>query len=170
VDQLLWLLGPARTVHTQLDWVDQPDGRTDAGFMLDLVHASGARSHASASKCNRNAEKEYRAYGSGGSYIARSSDAQTAAIFAGRRPATEGDRWGYEPESHWGTLRTEAGSRRVPSERGAYQDYYTQFAAAFRGEGPYPVPAGEGIRTLRALDAARTSALEGRVVAIEDPA
>lgn len=53
---------------------------------------------------------------------------------------------------------------------GAYQDYYTQFAAAFRGEGPYPVPAGEGIRTLRVLDAAMTSALEGRLVAIEEAA
>ncbi len=170
VDQLLWLLGPARAVHAQLDWVDRPDGRTDAGFMLDLVHASGVRSHASASKCNRNAEKEYRAYGSGGSYIGRSSDAQTAAIFAGRRPAIEGDAWGYEPELHWGTLNTVAGSRRVPSERGAYQDYYSQFAAAFRGEGLYPVPAEEGIRTLRVLDAALTSALEGRLVAIEDVA
>jgi predicted dehydrogenase len=58
----------------------------------------------------------------------------------------------------------------VPSERGGYQDYYTQFAAAFRGEGPYPVPAREGIRTLRVLDAALASALEGRVVAIEDAA
>lgn len=168
VDQLLWLLGPALTVHAQLDWVDLPEGRTDAGFMLDLVHESGVRSHASSSKCNRNVEKELRAYGSGGSYVGSSSDVQTAAIFAGRRPATEGDAWGYEPEDHWGTLNVETGSRRVPSERGAYQDYYTQFAAAFRGEGPYPVPAQEGIRTLQVLDAALTSALEGRIVTIED--
>jgi predicted dehydrogenase len=55
---------------------------------------------------------------------------------------------------------------KVPSERGAYQDYYAQFAAAARGEGPWPVPGEEGIRTLEVLDAARASALEGRVVRI----
>jgi predicted dehydrogenase len=54
----------------------------------------------------------------------------------------------------------------VPSERGAYQDYYSGFAAALRGEGPVPVPVREAIHTLEVLDAARTSATEGRVVAL----
>jgi predicted dehydrogenase len=118
-----------------------------------------------ATKCNRNVEKELRAYGDGGSYIGRSTDGQTAAIFAGQRPLAEGNAWGYEPESAWGTLSTAAGRRRVPSERGAYQDFYTQFAAAVRGDAPFPVPGEEAIRTIEVLDAARTSALEGRVVA-----
>jgi len=167
VDQLLWLLGPVCSVHAQLDWVDQPGGRTDVGFSIALRHVSGVRSRASASKLNRNVERELRAYGSGGSYIAHTTDAQTAAIFAGRRPASEGAAWGYEPESAWGILRTAEGERRVPSERGAYQDLYAQFVAALRGEAPFPVPAEEGLRTIEILDAARTSDLEGRVVAIE---
>ncbi len=166
VDQLLWLLGPIRTVYADLDWVDLSEGRTDVGLGIALVHESGVRSRASATKLNRNVEKELRAYGSAGSYVGRSSDAQTAAIFAGRRPAIEGEAWGYEPESHWGTLHTANGAVRVPSERGAYQDYYSQFAAAFRGEGAYPVPAAEAIRTLEVLDAARASAIQGRVVRI----
>ena len=65
-------------------------------------------------------------------------------------------------------LRTAAGATRVPSERGAYQDYYAQFAAAARGEGPWPVPAEEGVRTLEVLDAARASAVEGRVVRLDE--
>ncbi len=133
---------------------------------MTLTHTSGVRSRASASKLNRNVERELRAYGSLGSYVAHSTDAQTQAIFAGRRPLAEGAAWGYEPESAWGTLRTDAGAVRVPSERGAYQDYYAQFAAAVRGEAPFPVPVEEGIRTISVLDAARASALQGRVVEI----
>ncbi|MEI7742538.1 MAG: Gfo/Idh/MocA family oxidoreductase [Chloroflexota bacterium] len=169
VDQLCWLLGPVRTVSAELEWIATPGGPTDAGFMVALVHESGVRAHASATKMNRNIERELRAYGSGGSFVSHATDAQTQAIFAGRRPAAEGDAWGYEPESAWPTLRTAAGVTTAPSERGAYQDYYTQFAAAFESRGAYPVPAEEGIRTLEVLDAARTSALEGRVVAVGAP-
>jgi predicted dehydrogenase len=164
VDQLLWLLGPARAVHARLDWVEPPAGRTDVGFSISLDHVSGVRSRATASKLNHNVERELRAYGSSGSYIGRSTDAQTAAIFAGRRPLAEGAAWGYEPEAAWGVLRTAAGERRVPSERGAYQDYYAQVAAALRGAAPFPVPAEEGLRTIEVLDAARISDAEGRVV------
>lgn len=166
VDQLLVLLGPVVSVYAQLDWVDTQAGRTDAGFSLAMTHASGATSRGSASKLHRLAEKELRVYGSLGSYAGISTDCQTAAIFAGLRPLTEGADWGYEPESAWGTLRTAAGAVRVPSERGAHQDFYTQFAAAVRGEAAFPVPIEDGIRTISVLDAARASALEGRVVEV----
>lgn len=169
VDQLVWLLGPVRSVAAVLEWIETPGGPTDAGFMVTLNHASGVHSHASATKMNRNIARELRAYGSEGTFVSHATDAQTQAIFAGRRPATEGDAWCYEPESAWGTLRNGRGETRVPSERGAAQLYYAQFAAAFHGKGAYPVPAEEGIRTLEVLDAARTSAVEGRVVAIPEP-
>ena len=164
IDQLLWLLGPVRSVFALADWVDLPDGRVDAGYSVEMVHESGVRSRAVATKCNRNVEKELRAYGDAGSYIGTSTDGQTAAIFAGKRPLTEGGAWGYEPESAWGVLTTATGRRSIPSERGAYQDFYAQFAAAVRGEAAYPVPGEEAIRTIEVLDAARTSAMEGRVV------
>ena len=61
-------------------------------------------------------------------------------------------------------LHTAAGSTAVPSRQGAYQDYYTRFAAAVRGEGAFPVPAEEALHTLEVLDAARTSAEQNRVV------
>jgi predicted dehydrogenase len=166
VDQVLVLLGPVSSVYAQLDWVDAGGGRTDAGFSLALTHVSGATSRVSASKLQHLPEKELRVYGSLGSYASISTDGQTRAIFAGLRPVTEGDAWGYEPEAAWGTLRTASGVVRVPSERGAYQDYYTQFAAAVRGAAPFPVPVEEAIRVIEVLDAARTSALDGRVVAI----
>ena len=70
----------------------------------------------------------------------------------------------------WPILRTAAGVERVPSVRGDYADYYARFAAAFAGDGAYPVPAAEGIRVLEVLDAARVAAVEGRVVTLEEVA
>jgi len=169
VDQVLWLLGPARCVHAELDHVEfdgaEPDGgRTDCRFVVSLTHESGVRSRVSASKINYIEDRELRAYGSAGSYVARGTDVQAQAVFAGRRPVDEGAEWGYDAPEHWGTLNTAAGSTQVPSEQGAYQDYYTRFAAAFRGDGDFPVPAEQAVHTLEVLDAARSSAAENRVV------
>ena len=166
VDQMLWLLGPAASVHAALDWTDFPDGRTDSAFDITLTHLSGVRSRVSSTKLNRLDDRELRAYGTAGAYICHSTDVQARDSLAGKRPTDLGDAWGYEPPASWGVLYTADGAAKVPSERGAYQDYYSGFAAALRGEGPVPVPVREAIHTLEVLDAARTSATEGRVVAL----
>ena len=112
--------------------------------------------------------RELRAYGGSGSYRASGTDVQAQAIFSGRRPADDLERWGYDSEEHWGTLATADGERRVPSAQGRYHDLYTQFAAAVRGDEVQPVPAEEGVRTLAVLDAARLSAEEARDVDVPD--
>ena len=166
VDQMLWLLGPVVCVDAQLDMIDLPAGRTDAGFTLTLRHASGVHSHLEASKLNRLVAKEFRVYGELGSYVASGTDVQAQAINTGRRPADDLAGWGYEARECWGILRTESGEEAVPSEQGRYHDYYEAFARAVREGTAPPVPAGDGIRTLAVLDAARVSAMEGCAVAL----
>ena len=158
---MLWLLGDVRSVNAHLDWIELPDGRTDASFLIDLEHTSGVRSTVESSKANHIEARELRAYGSEGSYRALGTDVQAQAIFAGRRPVDDLEEWGYEEPARWGLLSTAAGEVSVPSEQGRYHDFYTVFAAAVRGEGRQPVPAYEGIRTLAVLDAARLSAERG---------
>jgi predicted dehydrogenase len=166
VDQMVWLLGPVADVLCTMDWVDYPEGRTDAFFSILMRHTSGVRSTVTAGKLNRLDAKEYRAYGSGGSYVSRGTDVQASAVMSGQRPAVVGPSWGYEDRSRWGILSTADGATPVPSEQGAYQDYYSQFAAALRGHAPFPVPAVEVIPTLEVLDAARESDASGTVVAL----
>ncbi len=166
VDQALWLLGPAQRVSANLDWVDLPEGRTDAGFVITISHDSGAHSHISSSKINRVESRELRVFGSQGSYVSSQSDVQAQASFAGQRPADDPQGWGYEIEERWGTLATAEGTRRVPSAQGSYADYYTRFAAAVAGTGPQPVPAAEAVGTLAVLDAARLSAADGITVTV----
>jgi len=155
VDQMLWLLGPAARVHGALGWTDFPAGRTDSAFDITLTHLSGVRSRVSSTKLNRLDDRELGAYGAAGAYICHSTDVQARHSLAGKRPADLGAAWGYEPPESWGVLYTANGA-----------DYYSGLVAALRGEGPVPVPVREAIDTLEVLDAARTSAAEGRVVAL----
>ena len=170
VDQMVWLLGPVAAVYCVMDWIDFPEGRTDAFFAIVMKHASGVRSTVTASKVNRLVAREFRAYGTDGSYVARTTDVQAEAVTSGVRPVHLGDAWGYDAEPFWGTLSTSRGSVIVPSEQGAYQDYYTQFARALRGDGDFPVPARDALPTLEVLDAARLSESTGEVVHLAEGA
>ena len=154
-DQMLWLLGPAASVHAALDWTDFPAGRTDSAFDITLTHLSGVRSRVSATKLNRLDDRELRAYGTAGAYICHSTDVQARDSLAGKRPPTSGTPGAMSLQEFWGVLYTADGAAKVPSERGAYQDYYSGLVAALRGEGPVPVPVREAIDTLAVLDAAR---------------
>lgn len=166
VDQMTYLLGPVEIVDAQLDMIDLPEGPTDAGFTMTLRHEDGAHSHLSACKLNYIDDRELRAIGELGSYVSKSIDIQAQDLFAGQRPADDLAAWGYEPEANWGTLRTSAGSMRIPSEKGRYHDYYEAFGRAVREETPPPVSAETGARTLAVLDAARQSAAKGQSISL----
>lgn len=170
VDQMVWLLGEVRSVNAHLDWIDLPEGPTDASFCLELEHTSGVRSHVESSKINHIEARELRAYGSEGSYRALGTDVQAQSIFAGHKPVDDPQEWGYEHPSRWGLLATAKGEVSVPSEQGRYHDLYSAFAAAIRGEGRQPVPARDAVRTLAVLDAARLSAEQGTSVEVSTPA
>lgn len=168
VDQMLWLLGPAVAVTAHLDDVARREGTTDASFVITIQHASGVRSHLSASKLNHLQVRELRAYGEGGSYVSSGTDVQAQAIFSGLRPADDLEHWGFENQALWGTLRIKDGAERVPSEQGRYHAFYEAFERAVRTGSPLPVTAEEAIQTLAVLDAARTSAAEGRTILLSE--
>ncbi|MFV0385036.1 Gfo/Idh/MocA family protein [Paracoccus sp. (in: a-proteobacteria)] len=164
VDQILWLLGPAASVHAHLDMIDLPEGPTDAGFVISIRHRNGTFSQLVSSKINHIDAKEFVVYGDRGSYRSAQQDVQAQAIFAGKRPADDLAGWGYEGAERWGTLATAAGTERIPSEQGRYHDYYEAFARAVRDGTPPPVTPADAIAVLEVLDAARQSAAEGREI------
>ncbi|HEY5843297.1 MAG TPA: Gfo/Idh/MocA family oxidoreductase [Mycobacterium sp.] len=164
VDQALWLFGPAERVDAHLDYVDLPEGRTDAGFVVNIAHRNGVYSTVSSTKLNHLDGRRLRAFGSLGSYGADGTDVQAQALFAGARPKDDPTGWGYERPERWGVLHTAQGAEAVPSQQGAYQDYYTEFAAAVAGTGPQPVPARTALGTIAVLAAAREAAETGRSV------
>lgn len=166
VDQVLYLLGPIVSVFAQLDIIDTPEGKTNAGFTLTLGHKNGATSYLSASKLNYITAKEFLVYGANGSYCSQFSDVQAAAIFAGKRPAEFPVNWGIEARSRWPVLKTAEGAKTVSCEAGRYHDYYEQFANSVRNGLPPPVTTEEAIAVIKVLDAATQSARDQRVVRI----
>lgn len=166
VAQMIYLLGPVRTVATLMDHVQMQGRLTDVSYTITLRHESGAHSHLSASKLNHIDARELRSSGDQGCYPSLTTDMQAQDIFAGKRPFDDPSKWGYEPRANWGTLFGANGPQIVPSEQGRYHDYYVAFAKSVREGTPPPVPAETGVKTLAVLDAARHSATEGRSITL----
>ena len=167
IDQSIWLMGPVKTVHAQLDFVPLPVGLTDASFVITLTHENGTHSYVSATKINRLVCRELRLYGDKGSYLSQGTDVQAQAIFAGKRPADDLAGWGYEQPDRLGTLHNDRGDEKVASEQGAYHAYYAAFAAAVRNGTEPPVTPDQAIAVLAVIDAAFISARENRVVTLD---
>ena len=75
-------------------------------------------------------------------------------VDAGARPGRAG--WGEDAPERWGTLGAGDDMVRVPTERGAYQEFYARLAAALTSNAPLPVDTAHAVRTLDVIDAIRT--------------
>jgi predicted dehydrogenase len=162
VDQALLLFGPAEHVYARMG-----ARRTlDNDFFISIVHTGGAESQLWGSWVQGAPGPRFRVTGTTGTYIVDGVDGQEADLIAGRTPATEGDRWGAEPESRWGRLYRGGPGEPVPTERGRWDTYYPAFAAAVRGDAPVPVDPWDVLRNIEVLDAARASATTGTTISL----
>ena len=162
VDQALVLLGPVESVYAEFRV--RESGLDDDVFVA-LTHANGAHSHLWGSWSQGAPGSRFRVTGTEAAYeVGGPMDGQEAALLAGRTPATEGERWGEEPQERWGALTRGAEGEPVPTERGRWDTFYPAFAAAVRGAGPVPVDPRDAVATATVLDAARRSATDGVVV------
>jgi predicted dehydrogenase len=160
VDQALVLFGPVSRVYAEMRGRHE---REDDVFVA-LHHDSGVESHLWGSWVQGAPGPRLRVTGTTGSFVVADVDSQEDALLAGRTPASEGERWGVEPEHRWGRLHRGATSTPVPSERGRWDTYYPAFAAAVRGEARVPVDPWDSVRAMEVLAAARDSAVTGRSV------
>jgi predicted dehydrogenase len=162
VDQALVLHGPVASVYAE--WRLRDDGLDDDVF-LALTHRNGVRSHLWGSWSQGAPADRFRVSGTDGAYVVGGPmDGQEAALIAGKTPATEGERWGEEPEQRWGRFCRGEDCETVPTVPGAWDLFYPGFAAAVRGEGALPVEPRDAVATATVLDAARRSAFEGGVI------
>jgi predicted dehydrogenase len=165
VDQALLLFGPVTRVYAELEFA-APDQPVDHGFFVSLTHANGVISHLWGN-CLQNAQgPRFRVNGTLGCYSVEGLDGQEEASLAGLSPKSEGERWGAEEHRRWGWLEQGDHRERVPSERGCWTEFYRLFQDAVEKGAPMPVDARDAVASARVLDAARISALEGRVVAL----
>jgi len=154
VDQALTLFGPVPEVHGEVE--HRRGGPADDDVFLALRHESGVRSHIWASSVVAARGPRLRVLGSRGAFVVDELDGQEDALKAGARPGSGA--WGSEPEARWGRLVRGDEEERVPSEHGAWPEFYRLLEAALRGEGGLPVDPRDGIAVLEVLErAARSS-------------
>ncbi len=99
IDQALHLFGPVTDVYAELDR-RRPGMQVDDDVFLALTHASGVRSHLSATSLSAQPLARMRVLGSRSAYVKVQSDMQEAVLRSGGRPDQPG--WGAEPREHWG--------------------------------------------------------------------
>jgi scyllo-inositol 2-dehydrogenase (NADP+) len=165
IDQTLHLFGTPETVWADLG-VQRPGGGA-----VDYVHVvlryGPLRAILHAGSLVRAPGPRFEVHGDRGSFVKDGMDAQIAAMLAGARPGDPG--FGEEPAAQHGTLTAEqaglAWTGLLASVPGDYAAFYREMAAAVRGEGPVPVPAGQARDVIRVIECATESSREGRVVA-----
>lgn len=163
VDQALQLFGPVERVFAQLQ-LSAEHPSVDHGFFVALTHASGVISHLWGNSLQNSPGPRFRVTGAAGCYTVEGLDGQEEALLAGKNPKTEGEHWGAEEHRRWGWFEQGAERERIPSEKGAWNQFYSQLQRAVQGQGALPVDARDARETTRVLDAARLSAERQQVV------
>jgi scyllo-inositol 2-dehydrogenase (NADP+) len=156
VDQALVLFGPARAVYGEAD--ARRGGAADDDVFIALEHEGGARSHLWASAVAGETGPRLRVLGGRGAFVVEALDGQEDALRAGLRPDRDAGEWGAEPRERWGRLVRGAQSAPVPPERGAWPRFYSQLAAALRGEAELPVDPADAVAGLEAIERAGLTA------------
>ncbi|GGS51135.1 oxidoreductase [Planobispora rosea] len=163
VDQALRLLGPVTAVYAESD-VRRAGVVSDDDTFIALTHAGGARSHLWMSAVTPQLGPRFRVLGTQAAYVKYGLDVQEDRLRAGLTPDSPG--FGDDPRDRWGVLGTDEAGHRVPTEPGAYLEFYRAVVAALREGGAPPVAPEEVVEALTVLEAARRSAAEGTTVSL----
>ncbi len=111
----------------------------------------------------------YILHGMKGSFIQQRSDLQEQQLNAGAVPSLES--WCLPPSQPDGLLHTEINGevirRELTSTPGNYMGYYNDLYKALTGKASNPVPAEDGIKTIKIIEAALKSAAEGKIINLQ---
>jgi len=154
IDQALALFGPATLEVAELRSVREGLGSEDDAF-LSLRHDGGVRSHLTMSRVAAQSGPRFRVLGDESGYSVYGLDGQEPALKVGRWPGSEG--YGETPSAQWGLLGVDSGEQPlvpVPTEAGAYPQFYEQVAASIQDGSPVPVDPRSALETVRIIEQA----------------
>jgi predicted dehydrogenase len=166
LDEALHYFGQPLAIQADLPCL-RPGAAADDSFHARLRYPDGLRVDLHASMLGALPRPRIVLQGTRGSYMKQALDPQEAMLKAGGQPGSA--EWGVDTDcglavvEDGGELRTIA----IPTEPGAYQEYYRQVADAIRGAGTNPVPPEEAVAVMRLLDAGRESHARRAEVALD---
>ncbi|MBG6054416.1 putative dehydrogenase [Salinibacterium sp. CAN_S4] len=160
IDQALQLFGPATVDAAELTIV-RDGGVSDDDAFISLLHDSGVRSHLTMSRAAGQTGPRFRVLGSESSYSVNGLDNQEPFLKEQRWPGSDG--YGVTPEAEWGLVGVADALESVPTEPGAYPDFYAGVAASILDGAPSPVDPKDALEVVRIIE--RAHALSAAVSA-----
>jgi predicted dehydrogenase len=160
IDEALRLLGPATHVYAEID--ARRGGAADDDAFLALRHSGGGYSHLRASAVTAAPGPRLRVLGTRAAFVVDEVDGQEDALREGLRPGRD-EPWGVEPPERWGRLVRGDEAEPVPSEPGAWPEFYRGVERWLREGGAPPVDPWDAVRVLEVIEAGRRSAASGGV-------
>jgi predicted dehydrogenase len=157
LDQAVELFGPATVTYAELA-ARRPGERADDDVFVALRHDSGATSHLSMNLLCAQQGPRYRVLGSDGGFTKNGVDPQEPYLAAGGSPL-DAD-YGVEAREWAGLLGRDGHLDRLPTERGAYPEFYRILADKIFDGGaasarPLPVDPAGPVEVLRLIEQAR---------------
>jgi predicted dehydrogenase len=155
IDQALQLFGPVAGVYAEVD-TRRTGAQVDDDVFVALTHERGVRSHLWMSVLAADRAPRFRLFGARGTYTKFGMDVQEEALRGGHRPGPPG--WGVEPREQWGVIASGDEHTPVPTEAGAYQDFYAGVVKSLRYGAPPPVDPHDAAAVIEVIEAARVRA------------
>lgn len=157
IDQALLLFGPATVAHAELH-ARRPHEKVDDDVFLVLTHGSGVTSHLRMNMLCAQQGPRFRILGSSGAFTKHGVDPQEPYIVAGGSPLDE--EFGLEAPEWAGVLGRDGHLEALPTERGAYPEFYRILADKILDGGtasarPLPVDPTGPVEVLKLIEKAR---------------
>ncbi|PNI08885.1 oxidoreductase [Arthrobacter sp. AFG7.2] len=157
IDQALQLFGPAAVVHAELK-ARRSDERADDDVFLVLRHGSGVISHLTMNMLCAQQGPRFRVLGSVGGFTKNGVDPQEPYVAAGGSPLDP--EYGEEAPEWAGLLGRDGHLDALPTERGAYPEFYRLLADKLLDGGaasakPLPVDPKDAVESLKIIEQAR---------------
>ncbi|MDR6416794.1 Gfo/Idh/MocA family oxidoreductase [Pseudarthrobacter sulfonivorans] len=157
IDQALQLFGPATVIHSELR-IRRPEEKADDDAFVVLQHESGVISHLTMNMLCAQQGPRFRVLGTSGAFTKHGIDPQEPYIIAGGSPLDA--EYGVEASEWAGTLGRDGHLDALPTERGAYPEFYRLLGDKILDGGttsalPVPVDPAGAVETLKLIEQAR---------------
>ncbi|QEE48625.1 oxidoreductase [Flavobacterium alkalisoli] len=167
IDQAIHLFGLPNAVFADLR-ITRKNSLVD-DLMDILLYYSDKRVRLRAGFFFREAVPAYAVHGTKGSFLKSRGDIQEDELKTGKKPTLEG--WGIEPEDKAGILHTEKHGEvyrgHIPTRHGNYYGLFDALYHSITEDKPEPVPAEDGVKVMKVIDAAIQSSEQKKVIQLK---
>ncbi|MFJ5957784.1 Gfo/Idh/MocA family oxidoreductase [Paenarthrobacter sp. NPDC092416] len=161
LDLALRFFGPAQVTYAEMQ-ARRPQESADDDVFLVLRHESGVVTHVTLNLNSQLHGPRFRILGTKGGFVKFGIDPQEPFVLGGGLP-TDAE-YGIEPAENHGTLEADGQRTAVPTERGAYPEFYRILAEKIDDGGTssartVPVDPADSVEVLKLIEQARSLAV-----------